>query len=149
MREAINKTHTMTELRSQLRTSTKGKIQVLASTIHIVTKQRTILTISDGAFKDAAADYEDKQDRRSSHCRKSSANYESKLGCFISKRRRRRKIEPLLHSQEAQHLISAEVRLHSVDSFALRKRSINMLQKQKAEAIECKLSIWRCEASGT
>jgi cation transport regulator ChaB len=74
-------------------------------------KQRTILTICDGAFKDAAADYEDKQDRRSSHCRKSSANYESKLGCFISKRRRR-KIKPLLHSVEAQHLISAEVRLH-------------------------------------
>jgi hypothetical protein len=62
-------------------------------------------------FKDAAADYEDKEDRRSSHCRKSSANYESKLGCFISKRRRR-KIEPLLPSEEEQDLNSAEVRLH-------------------------------------
>ncbi len=37
MREAINQTHTITELRSRLRTSTKGKIQVLASTIDIVT----------------------------------------------------------------------------------------------------------------
>lgn len=37
MREAINQTHTITELRSRLRTSTEGKIQVLASTIDIVT----------------------------------------------------------------------------------------------------------------
>ncbi|CAM6017155.1 unnamed protein product [Sphagnum balticum] len=110
MREAINQTH---HNGAAISIAYFNKRQNPSARKHnsYCHKQRTILTISDGAFKDAAADYEDKQDRRSSHCRKSSANYESKLGCFISKRRRR-KIKPLLHSEEAQHLISAEVRLH-------------------------------------